>query len=58
MDAWTTTDVETLLAVASSIEIAAWALHNGLTTLVLIASIFLGWNIGGQLAPSRGDWGV
>lgn len=55
MDAWTTTDVETLLAGVESLRVAAWAVREVGIGILVVLTIWFGWSMGGVMAPSARD---
>jgi hypothetical protein len=59
VEAWTTADVEALIAAAESIEVAAWAVRELLVGLLVVGCLTLGWFMGGTMAPSAREmsWG-
>lgn len=55
MEAWTTTDVTTLIEAVESLEVAAWAVREVGIGILVVLCIWFGWQIGGIMAPSASE---
>lgn len=55
MDAWTATDVETVISTLQSVEVAVWAVREVAVGILVVAAIWIGWAIGGVITPSGKD---